>query len=1474
MSIGLPQALGPSAIAQGLRNFVTGPGGGKPPPSRKERDFFPLPVLPVQSTSGYSRRCRQRIQARNRPAVVVNEAVETLNWMNGYGFETEVVELRDEDNTGATAEVFARLTDLAHAMDAEAEISSEAAFRELLKGRSEYTLDGSTSLAPFKLESVSLPDSLAECRPVSDLCGDEGRRYLERRERMALSAEEMRDSPPEEISPYTDPVLKHNRPLYLKFIKKLMGIDFLCWTRYPKCRAGVFFVWKSDGRIRMIIDARRSNRMFRPPPGVDLCTAEGLSRTEVVLPAGVTPWSEEGKKKIAEVGLCLGLADVDNCFHRCRQPFWLAEHFALEPVRASEVNMVGHRVSGEVVGPDDEIFPCPGSLCMGFSWSLYFAQCSSEEAMRSCPSLAESSLVTDRNGNFTFDVAQPDKVKHTVYVDNLGVVSQNGSVIPGILEEMDKEFEVRQLLLHPSSVHTDEAKHLGTKMDLRRLCSTLTRSRYEKLKGGLRAVLRRQRISGRLLEVVIGHCTFAGLACRPLLSIFHACYKFINRHYFERALVWKSVKDEVRAFMGGLIFCRSDWCRQWNPVVQCTDSSKSGWGITSAVWERDQVAAVGRVLERSRFKRNGVHSARESALAEADLDPDNLKKNWRDGNLCSEDFLRDSGWALDGKFPEVPRKLLRKDLWEPRCWGRWDFDEHITLLEGRTMTKACKRVAMTVYGKNSRQLMLGDNLSAVLSFERCRAKDFKLLVQVRKACSYQLAVNMHMAYRWIPSELCSADSASRLYDPQAAHKVDQPLLASHGPPEEADCSANRTWAEGSEETGAFCTPQWHGPGESQPCPKGPRSEAHPTSALGEGDDHKEVGRHQAAGDRKRTREDQQVKCKEASATCPRRGRYERKLECGGSQRGNGKQEEAADSRCEEKAEQVLGLHDGGRKHRTFGAGESGSDQERRQELPGACGEVGEPPGRARRGRRHKRRSDDRQRDREVHEQVVVERGEGAHWEPLAGRLDSQVRRIQQGRQALHPSKLEGFERVAEADAHEVSQSLPLGRVGSGGFRHGAKGPTQDGNLRADAGLNVCQAQLPVMHDEGWADTTNRRSHRPLDVADASRRGAGAVENRRVRFECGAGQPVDENLDLACLRGAPADRRRRAMGLQVRQCGCRNAADLGSARHRNYPLPSPALRTEHRPSPAAEADDRREEARKLEILEKRGKIREERQVGSVDEKADPGDKDFRCRMRKTSRGLYVRPSRGHSLARGGKGCYFLDCFSGEGGVSREVRQLYFASREYEISFGPCYDLTRRANLKVIHKDIEKRKVLASMIAPPCESWSPARDRTSVIRNKSFPWGLPREQLSDRDFGKVLLGNKTMRSAIEIVKHLHAKGLPWGLENPHASKCWNLEFFQRLQRDEHVTTIVLDFCAFGTAWRKRTRILVGNVQEPDLGRLFGKFCPSRDGICSFSGKPHFQLTGSNHKGVPWTRIAQPYPAKLCKQLAHVLTCRYHF
>ena len=56
------------------------------------------------------------------------------------------------------------------------------------------------------------------------------------------------------------------------------------------------------------------------------------------------------------------------------------------------------------------------------------------------------------------------------------------------------------------------------------------------------------------------------------------------------------------------------------------------------------------------------------------------------------------------------------------------------------------------------------------------------------------------------------------------------------------------------------------------------------------------------------------------------------------------------------------------------------------------------------------------------------------------------------------------------------------------------------------------------------------------------------------------------------------------------------------------------------------------------------------------------------------------------------------------------------------------------------------------------------------------------------------------------------------------------WKALENSEAVESIVVDFCQFGTAWRKRTKFLVGNIFDSDLERLRGKLCSGAPGICS--------------------------------------------
>ena len=79
---------------------------------------------------------------------------------------------------------------------------------------------------------------------------------------------------------------------------------------------GMFFVEKKGSeKIRLIIEARKVNRLFRAPPGVEMCSAEGLSRVGVHLPPGVCAESQGGRAMLEETRLTLGMADVKYAFH-------------------------------------------------------------------------------------------------------------------------------------------------------------------------------------------------------------------------------------------------------------------------------------------------------------------------------------------------------------------------------------------------------------------------------------------------------------------------------------------------------------------------------------------------------------------------------------------------------------------------------------------------------------------------------------------------------------------------------------------------------------------------------------------------------------------------------------------------------------------------------------------------------------------------------------------------------------------------------------------------------------------------------------------------------------------------------------------------------------------------------------------------------------------------------------------------------
>eukprot|EP00969_Alexandrium_andersonii_P220578 9742193-Alexandrium_andersonii.AAC.1 len=80
--------------------------------------------------------------------------------------------------------------------------------------------------------------------------------------------------------------------------------------------------------------------------------------------------------------------------------------------------------------------------------------------------------------------------------------------------------------------------------------------------------------------------------------------------------------------------------------------------------------------------------------------------------------------------------------WRTVVSGAWGRAENITVTEARAAVLALRREARLGHAWHSAHLFLMDNMGAVLSLERCRAKDFALLTVVRQWCGLCLACNI------------------------------------------------------------------------------------------------------------------------------------------------------------------------------------------------------------------------------------------------------------------------------------------------------------------------------------------------------------------------------------------------------------------------------------------------------------------------------------------------------------------------------------------------------------------------------------------------------------------------------------------------------------------------------------------------------------------------------------------------------------
>jgi hypothetical protein len=373
----------------------------------KHGDIFPLPTpweIGTAPRKGLNRRSQQRVHRRISHSRAAAECVDSLNCMFGSaGEKTSAAFLGSVRPTAVQASVLQRVWESTSSGPDE-QFSPEAALRALLQADSYDIGQGSANgLATYVDGLVSLPHGQESGAVLQELLlGDALRDLTHVSSKMLLTGEELEGELTKGLpNTYHDPVLKHNRSKYKNFLKELYGCGVLKASDWVKVEVGIFFVKKKNGKLRLILDARKSNVYFRRPPSRNNSSLAALGNVRV----------HQGDKLYASQ------YDVKDFFYRLAIPWELSKHFGLPALSWDEALEVFGEVGIKGYAPGSRIHPYFCVLPMGFSWAFYLAQ----EALRSCVvrALGAPNFIVDHATapDLLMSEALPPTLSKTIHAD-------------------------------------------------------------------------------------------------------------------------------------------------------------------------------------------------------------------------------------------------------------------------------------------------------------------------------------------------------------------------------------------------------------------------------------------------------------------------------------------------------------------------------------------------------------------------------------------------------------------------------------------------------------------------------------------------------------------------------------------------------------------------------------------------------------------------------------------------------------------------------------------------------------------------------------------------------------------------------------------------------------------------------------------------------------------------------------------------
>ncbi|CAK9013053.1 Reverse transcriptase domain-containing protein, partial [Durusdinium trenchii] len=477
---------------------------------RKTRDLFPLPSIQqsVPASRHVSRKARRRALTIHHQEEEANNTIQALNLMYGCNSSYRPLISLDENLVGIAAAQYdslefiqKKVIDMGKPPD---DLNGPGAL-SMLRAANGYGDDQPVgSLASFNIEAVSMPEAGWVPVDLATLWGSDGQRKVDdfvshqvlppEKAKIKLEACGVR-------APYSDPLLRQGR-VYHQFLHKLHESHLIDYSLSPGIEKIAFFcVTKKSGKLRLIVDARRSNAHFEEPSHVSLTTGDGLGALEFERDAQVT----------------IAQADLKDAFYHLAMPERLRDYFTLTPVKAGDMGI--KTLHGQTLQQNQRITPRLAVVAMGWTWALHLCQ-SIHESLAESAGLAEEARIRDR---------QPPPHTaccHTQYVDNLIVI---GSQSQAVLEAYHKATE--KLKAAGLQVHEEECEKGGKVLGWEITSDALfqpSRSRAWKVRLAVRQLLARGRCTGSLMEKLVASVS------KQCLSHYKRCWASVKQRLLTK----------------------------------------------------------------------------------------------------------------------------------------------------------------------------------------------------------------------------------------------------------------------------------------------------------------------------------------------------------------------------------------------------------------------------------------------------------------------------------------------------------------------------------------------------------------------------------------------------------------------------------------------------------------------------------------------------------------------------------------------------------------------------------------------------------------------------------------------------------------------------------------------------------------------------------------------------------------------------